>query len=79
MKKYQCYYNETIFCNGRSYKGERVNTEIFDTEEEAEDYCDRIVGISDFEGDEDSVDCEVLHDGMGSYIEHEMFYDEIEV
>lgn len=78
MKKYQCYYNETIFSGGRSYKGERVNTEVFDTEEEAEEYCDRIKGITDFEGDEDSVDCEVLHDELGSYIEHDMFYEEIE-
>lgn len=35
MKKYQCYYNETISCNGREYIGKRVDTECFDTEEEA--------------------------------------------
>ena len=36
MKKYQCYYNETILCNGRKYIGNRVDTECFDTEYEAE-------------------------------------------
>ena len=39
MKKYQCYYNEIILCNGREYIGKRINTECFDTEYEAEIYC----------------------------------------
>lgn len=63
MKKYQCYYNETISCNGREYIGKRVDTECFDTEEEAERYCNRYVGITDYPD--------------GSYKEHEMNYDEI--
>lgn len=37
--KYQCYYNETIKCNERNYIGKRVDTECFDTEKEAEIYC----------------------------------------
>lgn len=63
MKKYQCYYNETISCNGREYIGKRVDTECFDTEEEAERYCNGHVGITDYPN--------------GSYKEHEMNYDEI--
>lgn len=65
MKKYQCYYNETIYVNGVAYVGKRVNEKCFDTEEEAEKYCHWNVGITEYED--------------GSYIEHEMQYDEIEV
>ena len=63
MKKYQCYYNETILCNGRKYIGKRVDTECFDTEYEAEIYCNGNVGIQEFSD--------------GSYEECEMNYDEI--
>lgn len=63
MKKYQCYYNETINCNGRKYIGKRVDMECFDTEEEAERYCNSHVGITDY------LD--------GSYEENEMMYEEI--
>ena len=65
MRKYQCYYNETIYCNGRSYNGKRVNDKCFDTEAEAEKYCNSHVGITEHSD--------------GSYDEHEMNYDEIEV
>lgn len=64
MKKYQCYYNETIECNGRKYTGKRVETKCFNTEVEAERYCSGNVGIQD------------LLDG--TYEEKEMMYDEIE-
>lgn len=63
MKKYQCYYNETIKFNGREYTGKRVDTECFDTEVEAERYCNGHVGIQEFSD--------------GSYRECEMNYDEI--
>ena len=63
MKKYQCYYNETIKFNGREYTGKRVDAECFDTEEEAEKYCNLHVGIQEFSD--------------GSYRECEMNYDEI--
>lgn len=62
--KYQCYYNETIKCNGRNYIGKRVDTECFDIEEDAERYCNYNVGIQKC-GDE--------------YIENEMKYEEVEV
>lgn len=47
--KYQCYYNETIFvenANGypRRYVGQRINTECFDNEHDAEQYCLTHVG-----------------------------------
>lgn len=78
MKKYQCYYIKPIFVNGRSYRGKRVDTKIFDTEEQAERYCNSHVGTIDV-SDDINVDYEVLNDGLGSYIECEMMYDEIEV
>lgn len=64
MKKYQCYYNETIKCNGRNYIGKCINTECFDTEAEAENYCNRNVGTQEFSD--------------GSYEEKEMMYQEID-
>jgi hypothetical protein len=63
MKKYQCYYNETLLINGREYVGKRINTECFNSEEEAEKYCIGNVGIQEFSN--------------GSYRECEMNYDEI--
>ena len=62
--KYQCYYNETIKCNEGNYIGKRVDTECFDTEEDAERYCDYHVGTQKC-GDE--------------YMENEMKYEEVEV
>lgn len=62
--KYQCYYNETIKCNERNYIGKRVDTECFDTEKEAEIYCNYNVGIQKC-GDK--------------YIENEMRYEEVEL
>lgn len=69
QKKYQCYYNETINVekpDGRvvGYEGKKVLTECFDTEAEAERYCNTHVG-SQRAGD--------------SWIENEMNYDEIYV
>lgn len=61
--KYQCYYNETIKCNGRNYIGKRVDTECFNTEDEAEKYCNYHLGIQE---------C-----GDGTYIENEMRYEEV--
>ena len=78
MKKYQCYYIEPIFINGRSYRGKRINTKIFDTEEQAERYCISQVGTVNV-SDDTNVGCKVLYDSLGNYIECEMMYDEIEV
>ena len=64
MKKYQCYYNETIKFNGREYTGKRVYTECFDTEVEAERYCNLHVGIQEFPD--------------GTYEEKEMMYEKID-
>lgn len=64
MKRYQCYYNETIRYNGRNYIGKRINTECFDTEEAAEKYCRRYVGIQKLKN--------------GTYEEKEMRYEEID-
>lgn len=64
MKKYQCYYNETIKYNGRNYIGKRIETECFDKEDEAEKYCKRSVGIQEYPD--------------GSYEECEMMYEETE-
>ena len=64
MKKYQCYYNETIKFNGREYTGKRVDAECFDTEEEAEKYCNLHVGIQNYSD--------------GTYEEKEMMYEEID-
>lgn len=63
MKKYQCYYNETVKYNGRNYIGKRIDTECFDTESEAENYCNRNVGIQEYSD--------------GTYEEKEMRYEEI--
>lgn len=65
MKKYQCYYNEVVYVDGRAYIGKRVDKECFDTEEQAERYCSSHVGITEYSD--------------GIYDEHEMMYDEIEV
>ena len=62
MKKYQCYYNETIKYNGKNYIGKRINTECFDTEVEAENYCNGNLGIQEYPD--------------GSYEEKEMTYEE---
>ena len=77
MKKYQCYYNEPVFFNGRRYLGERVDTRIFDTEEDAERYCANHVGTTSIENDKDCIGCEVFRDSLGSYVKSEMFYEEI--
>lgn len=60
---FQCYYNETIRCRGRSYIGKRVDTEKFETEIEAERYCNANVGIQNYSD--------------GSYKECEMNYDKV--
>lgn len=60
---FQCYYNETFSCGGRSYIGKRVDTEKFETEVEAERYCNTNVGIQNYSD--------------GSYEECDMSYDEI--
>ena len=65
MKKYQCYYNETIICNGRAYIGKRIDEKCFDTEEQAERYCEENMGITEYSD--------------GSYDEHEMMYEEINI
>lgn len=60
---FQCYYNETFSCGGRSYIGKRIDTEKFETEIEAERYCNTNVGIRNYSD--------------GSYEEFDMDYDEI--
>lgn len=65
MKKYQCYYNETVYVNGVACIGKRVDEECFDTEEQAERYCNSHVGITEHSD--------------GSCDEHEMQYEELEV
>lgn len=60
---FQCYYNETIIFNDRNYIGKRINTECFETETEAEQYCIRNVGIQEYPD--------------GSYTECEMRYEEV--
>ena len=60
---FQCYYNETFSCGGRSYMGKRVDTEKFETEAEAERYCNTNVGIQNYSD--------------GSYEECDINYDEI--
>ena len=64
---YQCYYYETIPAEDstgrtRKYYGKKVYTERFDTEEEADEYCRRNVGVQKF-GDD--------------YIENEMHYEQV--
>jgi len=61
MAKYQCYYNEIVNYNGKSYIAGRVNTECFETENEAEKYCKSHVGIQEYSD--------------GSYEELEMNYE----
>ena len=63
MTKYQCYYHKIYLYQGRELEGKRINTECFNTEEEAEKYCVGNVGIQEFSD--------------GSYKECEMNYDEI--
>lgn len=60
---YQCYYNETMKCCGKSYIGKRVNTKKCNTEQEAELFCQGNVGIQEFPD--------------GSYEECEMNYEEV--
>lgn len=60
---FQCYYNETIIFNDRKYVGKRINTEYFETETEAEQYCIGNVGIQKYPD--------------GSYTECEMKYEEV--
>ena len=64
MKKYQCYYNETIYFDKVKCTGKRINTECLNTEIEAEKYCNNHVGITEFSD--------------GGYIENEMRYEEID-
>lgn len=47
MTKYQCYYNETIHINNIPYIGKKViiPDALFNTELEAEKYCQGHVGI----------------------------------
>ncbi len=63
--KYQCYYNETIFIGERAYIGKKVIVPeaIFDTENEAEQYCNSHYGWQQ-RGDE--------------WIDNEMSWDEVE-
>lgn len=63
MKKYLCYYHKTIFFNEVACYGKRINTECFDSEREAERYCNTHVGV------------QKLSDG--SYHENEMKYEEV--
>ena len=60
---FQCYYNETILFNDRKYIGKRIDTEYFETETEAEQYCIRNVGIQEYPD--------------GNYTECEMKYEEV--
>ena len=43
--KYQCYYNKVLFIGERQYIGEKIiiPEAVFDTELEAEMYCDEHV------------------------------------
>ena len=47
VTKYQCYYNETVYINQVACIGKRVNIPdaLFDTEAEAERYCQSHVGL----------------------------------
>ena len=62
---FQCYYHKTMNYNGRRYIGERVDTERFVKEKDAEEYCCHNVGITEY--------------GDGTHDENEMRYEEIDL
>ena len=61
---FQCYYNEIILFNDKKYIGKRIDTEHFETETEADQYCIRNVGIQEYPD--------------GNYKECEMKYEEVD-
>lgn len=60
--KYQCYYNKVLFIGERQYIGEKIiiPEAVFDTELEAEVYCDGHVEYQQH-GDEE-VELEIKYD-----------------
>lgn len=50
MIKYQCYWHKVVHIGMRKYIGAKVLDKVFDTEDEAERYCNTHV---EFQGDEE--------------------------